>query len=101
MSRSRTIEEIINDIMQKLPYDTEELQQRLTEFVPRLNLGQKKFSIVFWNRLKMVKMDIFSECSRRYLGVFPSQSTQISLAQIRKDKSIADAVVRAVDVIAL
>ncbi|GBM26852.1 hypothetical protein AVEN_266288-1 [Araneus ventricosus] len=49
----------------------------------------------------MVKMDIFSECSRRCLGVFPSQSTQISLAQIRKNKRIADAVVRAVDVIAL
>ncbi|GBM55530.1 hypothetical protein AVEN_16346-1 [Araneus ventricosus] len=40
MSRPRIIEEIINDLMQKLPYDKEELQQRLTEFVSRLDLGQ-------------------------------------------------------------
>ncbi|GBM69200.1 hypothetical protein AVEN_216038-1 [Araneus ventricosus] len=42
MSRPHRIEEIINDVMQKLPYDTEELQQRPTEFVPRFNSEQKK-----------------------------------------------------------
>ncbi|GBN33238.1 hypothetical protein AVEN_10454-1 [Araneus ventricosus] len=43
MSRPRWIEEIINDIMQKLSYDTEEMQQRLTEFVPLLNPEQNRF----------------------------------------------------------
>ncbi|GBN53093.1 hypothetical protein AVEN_215644-1 [Araneus ventricosus] len=38
---SRPSRTVSNDLMQELDYDTEVLQQRLNEFVPRLNPGQK------------------------------------------------------------
>ncbi|GBO29439.1 hypothetical protein AVEN_144351-1 [Araneus ventricosus] len=52
MSRPRRTEEIRNDLMQELQYDTKELQQRLTQFFSRLN---PELKTIFDNLLQHTK----------------------------------------------
>ncbi|GBL90190.1 hypothetical protein AVEN_130314-1 [Araneus ventricosus] len=76
--------------MQEINYDTELLQQRLSELVPRLNPEQKP---IFHNVLKQVQS---GESGLYFLnapgGTVKTFLLKLLFAQIRKDKKVAIAV---------
>ncbi|GBO33218.1 hypothetical protein AVEN_153320-1 [Araneus ventricosus] len=90
LNRSSRTDEVSNELMQEMDYNTELLQQRLNELVSRLNPKQKT---IFDNVLKQVES---GEGGLFFLdapgGTGKTFLLNLLLAQIRKDKKVAIAV---------